>query len=138
MEFANNDTKVGLVLSDMYVGGKMLARVQAERRFAAIQTLQQASNMSSILRVQDAKRRQSIRTLQANEEGTGCVVAEKSLLTSSNSDDVEVLRNLNIYSIYAQYVSSFLLICLLLCLSKCFLLLLLLCLADLLSCPYGA
>jgi hypothetical protein len=27
---------------------------------------------------------------------------------------------------------------LLLCLSKCFLLLLLLCLADLLSCPYGA
>ena len=138
MEFANNDTKVGLVLSDMYVGGKMLARVQAERRFAAIQTLQQASNMSSILRVQDAKRRQSIRTLQANEEGTGCVVAEKPLLTSSNSDDVEVLRNLNIYSIYAQYVSSFLLICLLLCLSKCFLLLLLLCLADLLSCPYGA
>ena len=138
MEFANNDTKVGLVLSDMYVGGKMLARVQAERRFVAIQTLQQASNMSSILKVQDAKRRQSIRTLQANEEGTGCVVAEKSLLTSSNSDDVEVLRNLNIYSIYAQYVRSFLLICLLLCLSKCFLLRLLLCLADLLSCPYGA
>ena len=32
MEFANNETKVGVVLSDMYVGGKMLARVQAERR----------------------------------------------------------------------------------------------------------
>jgi hypothetical protein len=44
MEFANNDTKLDLVLSDMYVGGKLLARVQAERRLIAIQRLQQTSN----------------------------------------------------------------------------------------------
>lgn len=44
MEFANNDTKMDLVLSDMYVGGKLLARVQAERRLIAIQRLQQTSN----------------------------------------------------------------------------------------------
>lgn len=44
MDFANNDTKLDLVLSDMYVGGKLLARVQAERRLIAIQRLQQTSN----------------------------------------------------------------------------------------------
>ena len=44
MEFANNDAKLDLVLSDMYVGGKLLARVQAERRLKAIQSLQETSN----------------------------------------------------------------------------------------------
>ena len=35
----NNQTKLGLVLSDMYVGMKMLSRVQGERKVEAIKTL---------------------------------------------------------------------------------------------------
>ena len=127
MEFANNETKVGVVLSDMYVGGKMLARVQAERRFKAIQVLQHTSNMRgdgvehhatdeqqsaiakssdrrALLGSQDAKRRRSILTLQTDGDGKGCVVVEKNVLTSSNGEDVEVLRNAAHYSIYALFV----------------------------------
>ena len=49
MEFANNDTKLDLVLSDMYVGGKLLARVQAERRLIAIQRLQQTRKRTLVI-----------------------------------------------------------------------------------------
>ncbi len=44
MKFVNNDTKLDIVLSDVYVAGKLLARVQAERRLIAIQRLQQTAN----------------------------------------------------------------------------------------------
>ena len=44
MEFANNESKVDVVLSDMYVGGKLLARVQAERRMNGIIKLQRTTN----------------------------------------------------------------------------------------------
>jgi hypothetical protein len=143
MEFANNDTKVGLVLSDMYVGGKMLARVQAERRFSAIQQLQHARgsaskkgneeeiakeeekvegssvslNRRTLLKSQGLKHRRSILTLQVGDKGKEYVAVEKNVLTSSNNEDVDVLRNAAHYSIYAQFVRSF--FCLLLCLSKC-------------------
>ena len=136
MEFANNDTKVGLVLSDMYVGGKMLARVQAERRFSAIQQLQHARgskskeesseeetaldpsiNRRALLKSQGSKHRRSILTLQVGDKGKEYVAVEKNVLTSSNHEDVDVLRNAAHYSIYAQFVRSF--FCLCLCLSKC-------------------
>jgi len=126
MEFANNDTKLGIVLSDMYVGGKLLARVQAERRMNAIIGLQRTSNKRGegspkkakadlstaapsvdrrdLLGGQDAKRRRSILTLQTEEDGKGCVVVEKNVLTSTNGEDVRVLRLAAHYSIYAQYI----------------------------------
>lgn len=125
MEFANNESRVGIVLSDMYVGGKMLARVQSERRAKAIQMLQRASNKKGVeeeipeeekesatapsdrrdlLGGQDAKRRRSILTIQTDEDGQGCIVVQKNILTSSNGEDVEVLRNCAHYSIYAQYI----------------------------------
>ena len=144
MEFANNDTKVGLVLSDMYVGGKMLARVQAERKFSAIQQLQHARgsaskeegiaeeavkaaeevegssaplNRRNLLKSQGSKHRRSILTLQVGDKGKEYVAVEKNVLTSSNNEDVDVLRNAAHYSIYAQFVRSFSF--LRLCLSKC-------------------
>ncbi|KAL7535218.1 hypothetical protein ACHAXR_007620 [Thalassiosira sp. AJA248-18] len=130
MEFANNDTKVGAVLSDMYVGMKMLARVQAERRMNAIQMLQRDANTKeerhqtaeeekqsksapsdrrafmALLDSEDGKHqhRRSILTLQADGDGQGCVVVEKNVLSSQNKKDVDVLGNAAHYSIYAQYI----------------------------------
>jgi len=122
MEFANNETKVGVVLSDMYVGGKLLARVQAERRMRAIQMLQSSSNKRdekqdtpdevmrssadrrALLDSKDVRRRRSILTLQADGDGKDCVVVEKNVLTNNNEGDVNVLRNAAHYSIYAQWV----------------------------------
>lgn len=125
MEFANNDTKLDLVLSDVYIGGKLLARVQAQRRAKAIQELQQASNFASktqsdVVDSQDSeavedsqasgdlrtqlkpqKRRNSILTLQVEGDSKSYVVMEKKLLTSTNPEDVEILRNVKHYSIYA-------------------------------------
>ncbi|KAL9190050.1 hypothetical protein ACHAXT_007261 [Thalassiosira profunda] len=127
MEFANNDTNLGLVLSDMYVGGKLLARVQAQKRIETIQQLQLTSrarksqgdtvkeeeeeqstteapaDRRTLMGAQE-KHRRSILTLQTDADGSGCVVVEKNILTSTNSEDVEVLRNAAHYSIYAQYI----------------------------------
>ena len=129
MEFANNEAKTDVVLSDMYVGGKLLARVQAERRIEGIMKIQRTSDikkdekeeeitasksnetspLSSINRraqlgSQDVRRRRSILTLQAGDDGKDCVVVAKDVLTSDNDKDVETLRNAAHYSIYAQYV----------------------------------
>lgn len=94
----------------------------AERRIRAIQMLQVTSNTkdetegmvdniksNSIggrrgLLVSKAKHRRSILTLQADETGKQCVVVDKSVLTSSNEEDVEALRNAAHYSIYAQWI----------------------------------
>ena len=130
MEFANNDTQLGLTLSDMYVGGKLLARVQAERRVKAIQELQQTSNLGNevksliesevdegvdasdeggnrraqLMNEGKQRRRQSILTLQADDDGQNYVVMAKKLLQSQNPDDKEILRIAAHYAIYAQYV----------------------------------
>mmetsp|Transcript_20169 Transcript_20169/g.46254 ORF Transcript_20169/g.46254 Transcript_20169/m.46254 type:complete len:995 (-) Transcript_20169:24-3008(-) len=126
MEFANNDTQLGLTLSDMYVGGKLLARVQAERRVKAIQELQQTSNLSNegksltesegdgasdnggnrraqLMNEGKQRRRQSILTLQT-EDGQNYVVMAKQLLQSQNREDAEILSLASHYAIYAQYV----------------------------------
>ena len=47
MEFANNETKVNVTLSDVYVGGMILSRVQAERMFDATILLQLAMNTTN-------------------------------------------------------------------------------------------
>mmetsp|Transcript_21209 Transcript_21209/g.42636 ORF Transcript_21209/g.42636 Transcript_21209/m.42636 type:complete len:977 (-) Transcript_21209:10-2940(-) len=130
MGFANNDTKLDIVLSDMYIGAKMLARVQAERRLLAIQRLQQTSNQKKTEREdkdniveaptgdaiegatkkdyrstlkKDGKRR-SVLTLQTSEQGKEYVVVEKDVLCSDNKNDVDVLKEVAHYSIYAEYV----------------------------------
>jgi hypothetical protein len=130
MEFANNDTSLDLVFSDMYVGLKLLARVQAERRYKAIMQIQQSSNEQinnsnrsggfeyeaqdeiphpkydrrALLSILSAKRRRSILTLQTKEDGEDFIAVEKNLLSSNNPDDVEILRLSAHYCAYAQRI----------------------------------
>lgn len=111
MEFANNDAKVDVVLSDIYVGGNLLARVQAERRFLAIQKLKTTSNQQQnespvvdescgesfdhssdrrqLLKSKKSKNKR-ILTLQPQADGD-YVVSEKNILSSKNAEDVEIL-----------------------------------------------
>ena len=120
MEFANNDSKVDVVLSDMYVGLKMLARVQAERRMMAIQNIQKASNKKKDDTTHDAALeeqavmdrrlllpstpRRSILTLQAKADGDGFAAVDKDVLSSSNEGDVDLLRKAAHFSVYAMYI----------------------------------
>ena len=126
MEFANNDTSLDLVFSDMYVGLKLLARVQAERRHNTIMQIQHSSNEQSgrgnstneesqsvpppsvnrraLLSSLSTQRRRSILTLQTADDGEGFIAVEKNVLSSSNPDDVEILRLSAHYCTYAQYI----------------------------------
>jgi hypothetical protein len=125
MEFANNDTSLDLVLSDMYVGLKLLARVQAERMYSTIMLVQHSSNEQdgrenisyeekqsaspiinrrAILSSLSTQRRRSILTLQTAEDGDGCIAVEKNVLSSSNPEDVEILRLSAHYCNYAQRI----------------------------------
>ena len=125
MEFANNSTSLDLVLSDMYVGLKLLARVQAERRHNTIMLVQQSSNEQvgrenisseetqsataamnrrALLSSLSTQRRRSILTLQTAEDGDGFIAVEKNVLSSSNPEDVEILRLSAHYCNYAQCI----------------------------------
>jgi hypothetical protein len=117
----------------MFIGAKLLARVQAERRLLAIQRLQETSNQKKTEReggigknndnnVEATKdpiagvtknfrdtlkkegKRRSVLTLQTNNQGKEYVVIEKDVLSSDNKDDVDVLKEATHYSIYAEYV----------------------------------
>ena len=124
MGLVNNNTSLDMVLSDMYVGLKLLARVQAERRYNAIMQIQHSSNENinkrsigedkaqcetvidnrKIMPSSSAQRRHSILTIQTKEDGRGCIAVEKSVLSSSNPDDVEILRLSAHYCTYAQRI----------------------------------
>ena len=125
MGLANNDTSLDLVLSDMYVGLMLLARVQAERRYSAIMQIQHSSNevinkTSSIedetqcktlaidrkvlLSSLSTRRRRSIMTIQTKEDGDSCIAVEKNVLSSINPEDVEILRLSAHYCNYAQRI----------------------------------
>lgn len=69
MEFANNETKVNVTLSDVYVGGMILSRVQAERMFDATILLQLAMNTTNSVDDNGS-------TAVAREDGTGSGEAE--------------------------------------------------------------
>ncbi len=110
----------------MYIGAKLLARVQAERRFLAIQRLQHSSNQKKTERENKGKdenidniveaptdfrstlkkggRRRSVLTLQTSEQGKDYVVVEKDVLSPDNKEDVDVLKEATYYSVYAEYV----------------------------------
>jgi 23S rRNA U2552 (ribose-2'-O)-methylase RlmE/FtsJ len=115
MEFANNDAKVDVVLSDMYVGGKLLARVQAERRFLAIQKLKTTSkkihneepeenvDVENIMKSSDRRQvlqsrtlsryKEVILTVQQKPDSHDYVVSEKNVLSSTKKEDVEILHS---------------------------------------------
>jgi hypothetical protein len=125
MGLANNDTSLDLVLSDMYVGLMLLARVQAERRYSAIMQIQHSSNevINKTSSIEDetqcktlaidrkvllsrlsTRRRRSIMTIQRNEDGDSCIAVEKNVLSSINPEDVEILRLSAHYCNYAQRI----------------------------------
>ena len=124
MGLANNDTSLDLVFSDMYVGLKLLARVQAERRYNAIMQIQHSSNIDresrseieekhsddkvsdrrALLSSVSAQRRRSILTIQTKDDGDGYIAVEKNVLSSSNPEDVEILRLSAHYCNYAQCI----------------------------------
>jgi hypothetical protein len=113
MEFANNDAKVDITLSDIYVGGKLLARVQAERRYMTIQKLKESSNEGkdqdlaatteentvvesnrrSLLQSKTLSKYKQILTIQPKKNGQDYVVSEKRVLSSKNEEDVEVISS---------------------------------------------
>jgi hypothetical protein len=112
MEFANNDAKVDITLSDIYVGGKLLARVQAERRYITIQKLKESSNEGkdqdlaatteenmvesnrrSLLQSKTLSKYKQILTIQPKKNGQDYVVSEKRVLSSKNEEDVEVISS---------------------------------------------
>ena len=125
MGLANNDTSLDLVLSDMYVGLMLLARVQAERRYSAIMQIQHSSNevINKTSSIEDetqcktlaidrkvllsrlsTRRRRSIMTIQTKEDGDSCIAVEKNVLSSINPEDVEILRLSAHYCNYAQRI----------------------------------
>jgi hypothetical protein len=133
MEFTNNDAKVDVVLSDMYVGGKLLARVQAERRYLTIQKLKETSKenprkdsndedteTSCVLKTEDSKNRRAllqsktlsrykqILTVQpSRKNGQDYVVSEKRVLSSENEEDVQVVKSkCDSYQVCSSYGRS--------------------------------
>ena len=128
MGLVNNNTSLDMVFSDMYIGLMLLARVQAERRYRAIMYIQHSSNAEinksknnvvednqgetqkpmpnrrALLSSHSGKRRRSILTLQTAEDGEEYIAVEKNVLSSSNPDDVEILRLSAHYCTYAQRI----------------------------------
>lgn len=112
MEFVNNDAKVDVVLSDMYVGGKLLSRVQAERRHIVVQKLKMNAHQNgtvddqgnegvesdegkdrrTLLQSKTLSKYKQILTLQPKKDGHDYVVSEKRVLSSKNQEDVDVLE----------------------------------------------
>jgi len=127
MEFTNNESSVDLVMSDIYVGAKLLRRKQAEQKVEAIQKLMELQRSSSMEKgnedevisqstseaqclrttLQKSKKQRSVLTLQATGEDGEYTLVEKTFLSSSNTEDVHILQKVSHYSVYAQYAYSF-------------------------------
>ena len=58
----------------------------------------------AVLSSHSAKRRRSILTIQTTEDGDGFVCVEKNVLSKSNPEDVEILRQTAHYCNYAQRI----------------------------------
>jgi hypothetical protein len=111
MEFTNNDAKVDVVLSDMYVGGRLLARVQAERRYIVIQKLKESPTEDQtkepdeevvVEGVDTADRRTLLQskahykhllTLQPKKDGQDYVVSEKRVLSNHSEEDLQIIKS---------------------------------------------
>ena len=114
MEFTNNDAKVDVVLSDIYVGGKLLARVQAERRYMVIQKLKQThankeeieneegnvevdnadtSDRRELLQSKTKSRYKQMLASMRVKNGHDYVVSEKILLSSRNEEDINIIKS---------------------------------------------
>lgn len=99
------------VLSDLYVSGKLLSRVQAERRYLVVQKLKESSQNEDVddqgdrgtasddekdrrmlLQSKTLSKYKQILTLQPKKNGHDYVVSEKRVLSSKNEEDVDILK----------------------------------------------
>eukprot|EP00956_Cyclotella_meneghiniana_P032269 scaffold87865_cov64-Cyclotella_meneghiniana.AAC.2 len=88
---------------DMYVGLRMLARVQAERRVDAIKTMAEKSKSLPRGEFQMKRRRSAIEILEANDSGD-YKIDERQLLVDTNDEDQCLMDDAAYYSKYASYI----------------------------------
>ena len=102
----NNNTKMDLTLSDMYVGFKSLARVQAEKKVQALKKIASAEMDSKVLPRHTALsgRKGSIRVLRTSAAMSDFEVDERKILEELNETDVRTLSDAAHYARYASYV----------------------------------
>ena len=103
MHLLNNETKLDITLSDMYVGLRMLARVQAERRVDAIKTMAAKSKSLSRGEFQQTRRRSAIEILEANDSGD-YKIDERQLLVDTNDEDQCLMDDAAYYARYASFI----------------------------------
>ena len=103
MHLLNNETKLDITLSDMYVGLRMLARVQAERRVDAIKTMAEKSKSLPRGEFQMKRRRSAIEILEANDSGD-YKIDERQLLVDTNDEDQCLMDDAAYFSKYASYI----------------------------------
>lgn len=109
MHLMNNETNLKIVLSDMYVGFKLLGRKQAERRIEAVTRLAHKSKLLQGGRtIYDAiktdRRRSSIRVLDADASGHGYEVNERELLLEADDKDRSLMNDAAHFVKYASCI----------------------------------
>mmetsp|Transcript_34896 Transcript_34896/g.78621 ORF Transcript_34896/g.78621 Transcript_34896/m.78621 type:complete len:993 (-) Transcript_34896:106-3084(-) len=102
----NNSTKMDLTLSDIYIGFKSLARVQAEKKIQALKKTASAEMDGKVLPRHAALtgRRGSIRVLRMSAAMSDFEVDERKILEELNETDVRTLSDAAHYARYASYV----------------------------------
>jgi sn1-specific diacylglycerol lipase len=108
MYLMNNETKMDITLSDMYIGLRMLARVQSERRVDAIKRMAAKSKQIQsgafnkvVGKLQ--KRRSSMMVLDLTDSGS-YEVDERQLLLDTNDDDQSLMNDAAHFVKYASYI----------------------------------
>ena len=102
----NNSTKMDLTLSDIYIGFKTLARVQAEKKVHALKRIALAEKETKVFPRHAALtgRRGSIQVLRMSTDKIDFEVDERKILEELNETDVRTLSDAAHYARYASYV----------------------------------
>ncbi len=125
MELAKFETKVDVVLSDVYIGLHMMMRYQLEQRESAIESAVKENNfirhlVQPKLQTKETEdedpfasdprkmmhKKASIFILQQQNENSTYQVCERNLLLQSNEEDRALMRDLAYYSRYALIIYS--------------------------------
>lgn len=109
MHLFNNDTHFNIVLSDMYCGFRMLARVQRERRWSELKlALNEISSEQELDVINESNggmcrnHRGSIMILKSLFSD-GPQLVEREILQESNADDMNAMKEIAHYVTYASW-----------------------------------
>lgn len=111
MHLFNNDTHFNIVLSDMYCGFRMLARVQRERRWRELKlALNEVSSEQELDVIHESNggmcrnHRGSIMILKSLFSDAGDPhLVEREILQESNADDINAMKEIAHYVTYASW-----------------------------------